>query len=701
MTGYTRQSTADIQPGQDITASPLNAEFNQLQSAFDASTGHSHDGTAGNAPKIDLTTSISGVLPVANGGIAGVNKLDATVDPTANEDSGDGYSVGSMWINTTDNQLFVCLDATVASAIWAKIPKEISAVISPEATNTVDIGSSSLKYKDAYFAGTVYGGTIDGDFLAAVTASGTLDMDTNSLTGLASPTLTSDAATKGYVDTSISNLIDSAPATLDTLNEIAAALGDDPNFATTITASIATKLPLAGGTMTGNIAMGSNKITGLGAPTTANDATTKTYVDGILGSATSAAASAAAAAVSETNAATSESNAAASYDSFDDRYLGAKASDPILDNDGDALITGAIYWNTTSDQWKVYSGSAWINAVSSLSFDNARPLSVISSSQAITADNRYLVDADGGAVTVTLPASPSQGDTIMVVRVGSSDVTVARNGNNIFGLAEDHTIDVDYAGWDFIYGASGWEGAAISVPSSTNMVAISAGSVIGPGSSTVNNVPQWNATTGLLLKDGLGVGTSANNLVQLDGSSRLPAVDGSQLTNLTSSAALELITETVVSTGVASVEFTGLDTSTYQTFVLEVTAGSHADGSSQSFLVQLSPDSGSTWRTSGYSSHAARFSSSFSVSTNATGAIQNQSAIGAGDEIYFTVELLGISSATELTCIQGQSSHYRGTAWEAAITSGTYTTAEAHDSVRVVTTSGNIDAGIFRIYGLK
>ena len=72
-----------------------------------------------------------------------------------------------------------------------------------------------------------------------------------------------------------------------------------------------------------------------------------------------AAASAAAAATSETNAATSATNAAASYDAFDDRYLGSKASDPALDNDGDALAAGALYFNTTTETMKVYTGSAW------------------------------------------------------------------------------------------------------------------------------------------------------------------------------------------------------------------------------------------------------------------------------------------------------------------------------------------------------
>jgi hypothetical protein len=65
-------------------------------------------------------------------------------------------------------------------------------------------------------------------------------------------------ATQTYVNTAVSNLVDAAPGTLDTLNELAAALGDDPNFATTVTNSIAGKLSLAGGTMTGDIIFNDN-----------------------------------------------------------------------------------------------------------------------------------------------------------------------------------------------------------------------------------------------------------------------------------------------------------------------------------------------------------------------------------------------------------------------------------------------------------
>ena len=61
------------------------------------------------------------------------------------------------------------------------------------------------------------------------------------------------AASTAYVTTAVSGLIDSAPSTLNTLNEIAAALNDDANFNTTVTNSIAAKLPLAGGTMTGHL----------------------------------------------------------------------------------------------------------------------------------------------------------------------------------------------------------------------------------------------------------------------------------------------------------------------------------------------------------------------------------------------------------------------------------------------------------------
>jgi hypothetical protein len=59
--------------------------------------------------------------------------------------------------------------------------------------------------------------------------------------------------------------------------------------------------------------------------------------------------------------------------------------------------------------------------------------------------------------------------------------------------------------------------------------------VIAPGTNTANFVPRWSGVNSKTLTDGLAVGTGANNLVQLDSSSKLPAVDGSLLTNLPAS----------------------------------------------------------------------------------------------------------------------------------------------------------------------
>jgi len=82
-------------------------------------------------------------------------------------------------------------------------------------------------------------------------------------------------------------------------------------------------------------------------------------------------------------AATSASNAAASYDSFDDRYLGSKSSAPTLDNDGAALLTGALYWDSVlSAMFVRTSGGAWtaLNASTGI----AQAITVNSSSAALT-----------------------------------------------------------------------------------------------------------------------------------------------------------------------------------------------------------------------------------------------------------------------------------------------------------------------------
>jgi hypothetical protein len=231
--------------------------------------------------------------------------------------------------------------------------------------------------------------------MAAPSAS--VSLNSQKITSLATPTLDGDASTKAYVDTSIANLIDGAPSTLNTLNEIAAALADTANFSDTVVLK-------AGSTMTGALTLS-------GAPTVDLHAATKLYVDTVAGS--TAAAEAAAAA------------AAASYDSFDDRYLGPKSSPPSLDNDGNALVTGALYWNSVSNEMFAWTGSAWGS---------------ISSTAAIF---RYKFTAAGGetsesglddnGVTLSYLAGKEQVYLNGILLVRGSDYT-ASNGTSITSL---------------------------------------------------------------------------------------------------------------------------------------------------------------------------------------------------------------------------------------------------------------------------
>jgi hypothetical protein len=165
--------------------------------------------------------------------------------------------------------------------------------------------------------------------MAAPTAS--LSMNTQKITNVVDPTSAQDASTKAYVDAQVNALVDGAPGTLNTLNEIATAISAGGSFESTVVLK-------SGSTMTGALTLS-------GAPSSNLHAATKAYVDTVAGSATAAAASATA--------------AANSYDSFDDRYLGSKSSAPSVDNDGNALIEGALYWNSVANAMYAWTGVEW------------------------------------------------------------------------------------------------------------------------------------------------------------------------------------------------------------------------------------------------------------------------------------------------------------------------------------------------------
>lgn len=91
----------------------------------------------------------------------------------------------------------------------------------------------------------------------------------------------------------------------------------------------------------------------------ASESAASGHASAASGSASAASTSAGNAATSETNAGISAAAAAASLDTFDDIFLGSKASDPTLDNDGDPLVEGQLYWNSTAKNLRFYDGAAW------------------------------------------------------------------------------------------------------------------------------------------------------------------------------------------------------------------------------------------------------------------------------------------------------------------------------------------------------
>jgi hypothetical protein len=114
----------------------------------------------------------------------------------------------------------------------------------------------------------------------------------------------------------------------------------------------------------------------------------------------------AAAAASEAAAGVSEINAAASYDAFDDRYLGSKSSAPSLDNDGDALLDGALYWDTTDNDMYVYDlgGTAWVtvsNSATSIAAAASASAALTSETNAGTSESAASTSASNASTSAS------------------------------------------------------------------------------------------------------------------------------------------------------------------------------------------------------------------------------------------------------------------------------------------------------------
>jgi hypothetical protein len=409
-------ATADIADGAITTAKIATGAVATVDIAdLNVTTAKIADSAITSA-KIADGTIVAG--DIADGAITSAKILDATI---ATGDLADGAVTSAKIANGTIANEDISSSAGIAYSKLSLGGTITSADLVDGTIVATDIANGTITaakmvsdpYARANHTGSQTASTIS-DFDTQVRTSrldqmaaptGSVAMNAQKITGVADPTLAQDASTKAYVDAQVNALVDGAPGTLNTLNEIATAISSGGSFESTVVLK-------SGSTMTGALTLS-------GAPTVDLHAATKAYVDTVAGSATAAAASATA--------------AAASYDSFDDRYLGSKSSAPTLDNDGNALIEGALYWNSVSNAMLAWDGSEWAS---------------ISSTSDIY---RYRFTASGGetsvsglddnGLTLSYIAGKEQVYLNGVLLARTSDYT-ASNGTSITSLAALTASDI-------------------------------------------------------------------------------------------------------------------------------------------------------------------------------------------------------------------------------------------------------------------
>jgi len=130
----------------------------------------------------------------------------------------------------------------------------------------------------------------------------------------------------------------------------------------------------------------------------------------------------------QTAAEAARDSALAAYDNFDDRYLGVKSSDPTLDNDGDALVAGALYYNSTDEAMKLYTGSAWVAAyVTGDGFlATTNNLSDVSSASAARTNLGLEIGVDVQAYDATIVVDADIGSTVQAYDADTAKTDTAQ-----------------------------------------------------------------------------------------------------------------------------------------------------------------------------------------------------------------------------------------------------------------------------------
>jgi len=287
-----------------------------------------------------------------------VLSFSSTGDPTITQElgvwrgnwaSGTAYVVRDLVKDTSNNNVYICLTAHTASGSqpissnagasnWALLVDSAAAATSATAaatSATAAASSATAAASSATAAATSKTGADTAKTAAETAKTAAETAETNAETAETAAAASQTAAASSA--TSAAGSATTATSQASTATTKAGEASTSATAAASSATAAASSATAAAGSATSATSSAST------ATTQAGTATTQATNAGT--SATAAAASAAA--------------AAASADAFDDSYLGAKSSDPSVDNDGDALTAGDMYYNTSTNRMRVYSGSSW------------------------------------------------------------------------------------------------------------------------------------------------------------------------------------------------------------------------------------------------------------------------------------------------------------------------------------------------------